>query len=57
MTQINYHRSHEWFKPSQLLELIQLAEAVGFEAGMYSNHIVWLNEDLELGFDRILSRT
>lgn len=38
MAIMGYHCSHERFKPSELLRLIQLAEEAGFEAGMCSDH-------------------
>jgi probable non-F420 flavinoid oxidoreductase len=44
MTTIGYHCSHERFKPSELLSLIRLAEEVGFEAGMCSDHFHPWNE-------------
>jgi coenzyme F420-dependent glucose-6-phosphate dehydrogenase len=51
MTTIGYHCSHERFKPSELLSLIRLAEAVGFEAGMCSDHFhPWNNEQGQSGF-------
>jgi coenzyme F420-dependent glucose-6-phosphate dehydrogenase len=51
MTKIGYHCSHERFKPSELLELIQLAESIGFEAGMCSDHFhPWLDQQGQSGF-------
>jgi coenzyme F420-dependent glucose-6-phosphate dehydrogenase len=51
MAKIGYHCSHERFKPSQLLEYIQLAESVGFEAGMCSDHFhPWLDSQGQSGF-------
>jgi coenzyme F420-dependent glucose-6-phosphate dehydrogenase len=44
MTTLGYHCSHERFKPSELLKLIRLAEEVGFEAGMCSDHFHPWNE-------------
>jgi probable non-F420 flavinoid oxidoreductase len=38
MTKIGYHCSHERYKPSELLNYIRLAEEVGFEVGMCSDH-------------------
>lgn len=38
MVTIGYHCAHERFSPSELLDLIRLAEEVGFEAGMCSDH-------------------
>ncbi len=51
MTQIGYHCSHECYKPSALLQHIQLAEQAGFEAGMCSDHFhPWSHEQGESGF-------
>jgi coenzyme F420-dependent glucose-6-phosphate dehydrogenase len=36
---IGYHASHEQFPPSELLGLVKLAEAAGFDAAMASDHI------------------
>jgi coenzyme F420-dependent glucose-6-phosphate dehydrogenase len=44
MARIGYHCSHECFKPSELLKFIRLAEEVGFEAGMCSDHFHPWNE-------------
>jgi probable non-F420 flavinoid oxidoreductase len=38
MARIGYHCSHEQFPPSELLQLIQAAEAAGFDAAMSSDH-------------------
>jgi probable non-F420 flavinoid oxidoreductase len=35
---VGYHASHEQYSPSDLLELVRLAEACGFEAAMASDH-------------------
>jgi probable non-F420 flavinoid oxidoreductase len=35
---IGFHASHEQFKPSELLRLVQLAEKAGFKAAMCSDH-------------------
>src|SRR5919107_31380 len=39
MTVIGVHASHEQVHPSALIEAVQLAEQVGFTAGMCSDHI------------------
>lgn len=44
MTTIGYHGSHERFKPSELLQYMQVAEQSGFEAGMCSDHFHPWNE-------------
>lgn len=36
---ISYHVSHEQFSPRELVELVQLAEANGFDAAFSSDHI------------------
>ena len=36
--QIGYHASHEQYSPSELLTLVQVAEAAGFDAIMASDH-------------------
>jgi coenzyme F420-dependent glucose-6-phosphate dehydrogenase len=38
MPTIGFHASHEQFPPSDLLRLVQSAEAAGFQAGMCSDH-------------------
>ena len=38
MTRIGFHASHEQFPPSELLSLVRLAEEVGFDAAMSSDH-------------------
>jgi coenzyme F420-dependent glucose-6-phosphate dehydrogenase len=38
MARIGFHASHEQFPPSELLALVQAAEAAGFECGMSSDH-------------------
>jgi coenzyme F420-dependent glucose-6-phosphate dehydrogenase len=38
MTKIGYHASHEQFAPSELLELVKLAEQAGFDCAMSSDH-------------------
>jgi coenzyme F420-dependent glucose-6-phosphate dehydrogenase len=51
VAKIGYHCSHERFKPSQLLEFITLAESVGFEAGMCSDHFhPWNSEQGQSGY-------
>lgn len=35
---LGYHASHEQFKPSELLKLVQSAESAGFQAAMCSDH-------------------
>jgi coenzyme F420-dependent glucose-6-phosphate dehydrogenase len=51
MVQIGYHCSHERFKPSELLSFIRLAEEVGFDAGMCSDHFhPWNNEQGQSGY-------
>jgi len=51
MTIIGYHGSHERFKPSELLEYMQLAEQSGFQAGMCSDHFhPWNEQQGQAGF-------
>src|SRR5919199_990691 len=38
MARIGYHASHEQFPPSELLALVQVAEAAGFDCAMSSDH-------------------
>ena len=38
MARIGFHASHEQFPPSDLLRLVQLAEAAGFDSAMSSDH-------------------
>lgn len=38
MTELGYHASHEQFTPSDLLRWVQLAEEVGFDHAMASDH-------------------
>ena len=48
---IGYHSSHEQFKPSDLLTLIQRAERAGFTAGTCSDHFhPWSDNQGESGF-------
>lgn len=39
MTVYGFHASHEQIAPRQLLADVQLAEQVGFEAAMCSDHL------------------
>jgi coenzyme F420-dependent glucose-6-phosphate dehydrogenase len=51
MAIIGYHCSHEQFSPSQLLELVVLAEQAGFQAGMSSDHFhPWSEKQGQSGF-------
>ena len=51
MLKISYHVSHEQFSPRELLELVQHAEAVGFDCAFSSDHIQpWLPAQGESGF-------
>lgn len=48
---IGYHSSHEQFKPSDLLRLVQRAEQAGFTAGTCSDHFhPWSDKQGESGF-------
>jgi coenzyme F420-dependent glucose-6-phosphate dehydrogenase len=38
MARIGFHASHEQFSPSELLHLVQAAEAAGFDCAMSSDH-------------------
>jgi probable non-F420 flavinoid oxidoreductase len=38
VTKIGFHASHEQFSPSKLLDLVQAAEAAGFDCAMSSDH-------------------
>ena len=38
MARIGYHASHEQFPPSELLQLVKLAEDAGFDCAMSSDH-------------------
>lgn len=38
MVRIGYHASHEQFAPSELLRLVRMAEAAGFDCAMSSDH-------------------
>ncbi|PIQ20757.1 MAG: LLM class F420-dependent oxidoreductase [Cytophagales bacterium CG18_big_fil_WC_8_21_14_2_50_42_9] len=51
MALIGYHVSHEQFKPSTLLQYVQLAEKAGFQAALSSDHFhPWTNKQGESGF-------
>jgi probable non-F420 flavinoid oxidoreductase len=51
MALIGYHASHEQFKPSTLLQYVQLAERAGFQAASSSDHFhPWSNKQGESGF-------
>lgn len=51
MLKIGYHSSHEQFKPSALLTLVQRAEQAGFTAGSCSDHFhPWTTRQGESGF-------
>lgn len=51
MIQVGYHASHEQFKPSALLKLVQRAATAGFTAAMCSDHFhPWTEEQGESGF-------
>lgn len=51
MTVIGYHASHEQHTPRELLLAVQLAEAVGFDAAMCSDHLApWTCAQGESGF-------
>lgn len=48
---IGFHASHEQFKPSELLKLVQLAEKTGFNTAMSSDHFhPWGKNQGESGF-------
>jgi alkanesulfonate monooxygenase SsuD/methylene tetrahydromethanopterin reductase-like flavin-dependent oxidoreductase (luciferase family) len=51
MTLYSYHVSHEQFAPAELLELVQKAEAAGFDAAFSSDHLQpWSARQGESGF-------
>ncbi|MGN6486669.1 MAG: TIGR03885 family FMN-dependent LLM class oxidoreductase [Devosia sp.] len=51
MTRIGYHASHEQFAPSELLQLVQLAEQAGFECAKSSDHFQpWSERQGHSGF-------
>src|SRR3954468_11907331 len=48
---IGFHASHEQIPPSELLEAVQLAEQVGFDAGMCSDHLApWSGRQGQSGY-------
>jgi alkanesulfonate monooxygenase SsuD/methylene tetrahydromethanopterin reductase-like flavin-dependent oxidoreductase (luciferase family) len=56
MALVGYHVSHEQFKPSDLPAYVQLAEKAGFHGALSAEprqHLDWLRQDLELGFERL----
>jgi coenzyme F420-dependent glucose-6-phosphate dehydrogenase len=51
MTKIGYHASHEQFRPSTLIQLVQSAQQAGFTAGTSSDHFhPWTTQQGECGF-------
>jgi probable non-F420 flavinoid oxidoreductase len=51
MSSVGWHASHEQVRPSRLLAAAQLAEEVGFDAGMSSDHFSpWNSRQGESGF-------
>ncbi|ALX65650.1 TIGR03885 family FMN-dependent LLM class oxidoreductase [Microbacterium sp. XT11] len=51
MTVIGYHASHEQIPPGMLLAAVRLAETVGFDAAMCSDHLApWSTAQGESGF-------
>ncbi|QHT71229.1 TIGR03885 family FMN-dependent LLM class oxidoreductase [Rhodocytophaga rosea] len=51
MIHIGYHASHEQFRPSQLLKLVQKAAEAGFRHSLSSDHFhPWTEEQGESGF-------
>lgn len=51
MPQIGYHASREQFAPSRLIDLVQQAEAAGFDAAMCSDHFhPWSDAQGQSGF-------
>lgn len=51
MTTIGYHASHEQLPPRDLLSAVRLAESVGFDAAMCSDHLApWTPAQGESGF-------
>nr|MBI1230311.1 TIGR03885 family FMN-dependent LLM class oxidoreductase [Cytophagales bacterium] len=48
--QLGYHISHEQFSPGELLELVQMAEATGFQFALSSDHFhPWSTEQGQSG--------
>ena len=51
MTLFGFHASHEQFPPSELLDLVQLAEQAGFDCAMSSDHFnPWGPDQGQSGF-------
>lgn len=51
MALLGFHASHEQFRPSDLLEYVQLAEAAGFTAAMCSDHFhPWSDSQGQSGY-------
>lgn len=51
MTVIGYHASHEQLPPGMLLSAVRLAESVGFDAAMCSDHLApWTRAQGESGY-------
>ncbi len=51
MTRIGFHASHEQHPPSDLLEFVRIAEQVGFDEAMCSDHFApWLTSQGHSGF-------
>ena len=49
--QVGYHASHEQFKPSELLKMVQRAEQAGFTQALSSDHFFpWSESQGESGF-------
>ncbi|URD51300.1 TIGR03885 family FMN-dependent LLM class oxidoreductase [Chroococcidiopsis sp. CCNUC1] len=51
MTKIGYHSSHEQFKPSELLQYVQMAQQAGFTHALSSDHFhPWSEQQGQSGF-------
>jgi hypothetical protein len=51
MTRFGYHASHEQYRPSDLLEYLELAEEAGFQSGSCSDHFhPWTEAQGQSGF-------
>src|SRR5918997_1457032 len=51
MTRFGYHASHEQYPPSELIELVKMAESAGFEAASCSDHFhPWTDAQGHSGF-------
>jgi probable non-F420 flavinoid oxidoreductase len=51
MTRFGYHASHEQYRPSELLEYLELAEQAGFQSGSCSDHFhPWTEAQGQSGF-------